>query len=62
MLWEDVYDFKLTVRIGSKNNDDPALEKQLASMRQNSKLIVSADRCDPLEINMQIATEQFDVI
>ena len=62
MLWEDVYDIKLTVRIGSSDDDDHNLEERLASIRQNTEPIVSAEKCDPLEVNMQIATEQFDVV
>lgn len=60
--WEGVYDIKATLRIGSCRDKDPNLIAALAEWEDRTEVIVSADRCDPLEVNMQIATEAFDVI
>jgi hypothetical protein len=62
LLWDDTYDIQITVRIGSAYGDDVDLDERLASIRKKTPLVVSAEKCDPLEVNMQIATEQFDVI
>ncbi len=61
-LWEEIYEIEVTVRIGSETDDSEGLNDRLKVIREMRPLIVSAEKCNPLEVNMQIATEQFDVI
>jgi hypothetical protein len=61
-LWEEIYEIEVTVRIGSETDDSEDLNDRLNLVRKMGSLIISAGKCNPLEVNMQIATEQFDVI
>jgi hypothetical protein len=60
--WQGEYNIRATVRIGSRQDDDQALDAKLNDLRQQTDWIASADRCDPLEIVMLIVNEQYDVI
>jgi hypothetical protein len=59
-VWRGQYDIKATVRIGSRT--DPAPDPRLEQWRAQRDWIVSAERCDPLDIAMLIVNEQYDVI
>jgi hypothetical protein len=60
-LWEREYDFRVTVRIGPRNNSGE-LDKLFENLRQQGSWIESADYCDPLKLAVLIVNEHFDVI
>jgi CHAT domain len=59
--WAGEYEFRVTVRIGSRQNAEE-LEPLLKSLRQRGAWVVSAEPCDPLKLAVLIVNEHFDVI
>ena len=60
-VWEDKYEFKVTVRIGSHKNAGESNDV-LGAVRNLGGCIESAETCDPLELALLIVNEHFDVI
>jgi hypothetical protein len=59
--WQGEYEFKVTVRIGSRKNEGD-LSGIFEKVRKLGGWIESAEPCDPLKLTMLIVNEQFDVI
>jgi len=58
--WRDQYDIRATVRIGALG--DGTLNDTLEGLRKRGSWVESAELCDPLEVNMLILNQQYDVI
>jgi hypothetical protein len=61
--WEGVYDFRVTIRVGSAQDGDQELERRLGRYAaQDGRFVESAAACEPVEIAMLLVDEQFDLV
>jgi hypothetical protein len=59
--WAGEYEFKVTVRIGPRENAGE-LDEVCENLRERGDWIESAEPCDPLKLALLIVNEHFDVI
>ena len=59
--WNGEYEFEVTVRIGSYQDED-RLKQECEELRRRGDWIVSAEPCDPFKLALLIVNEHFDVI
>lgn len=60
--WQGKFEIQVTVRIGSRDDNDDQLARLSSELRKYSDLVVSVEQCDPVRLAVLIVNEQFDVI